>query len=60
MKKLALVPLALFASHVMAGGSSAVVITPINQVPEPEMWALIGVAAAAVGAARLLRKKSRK
>lgn len=56
MKKLALIPLALFASYAVAGGF----VPPRNQVPEPEMWALIGLAAAAIGAARLLKKKSRK
>lgn len=63
MKKFALVPLALFASHVMAGantGTTGTVNIIINRVPEPEMWALIGLAAAAIGAARLLKKKSRK
>lgn len=56
MKKLALIPLALFASYAVAG-SNVVIVTPPNRVPEPEMWALIGLAAAAIGAARLLKKR---
>lgn len=46
--------LSLFASLAHAGAN--VVVT---RVPEPETWALVGIAAAAFGAARYLRRRNR-
>lgn len=57
MKTVVALALSLLAPLAHAGD---VVLPPVARVPEPEMWALIGIAAAAFGAARLLRKKSRK
>lgn len=54
MKSLVSLVLSLLASHAFAGFS-----TLPNRVPEPEMWALLGVAVAAVGAARYLRGRNR-
>lgn len=56
MKTVVSLALSLLAPLAHAGD----VGIPVARVPEPEMWALIGVAAVAIGAARLLRKKSRK
>lgn len=45
---LCLLPLGAFA------GSNTI---PGTRIPEPEMWALIGVTAVAIGLARFIRRK---
>ena len=42
----------LLATNAMAGGA-----TVPNRIPEPEMWALVGVVAVAIGVARFIRRK---
>ncbi len=53
MKTLASIGLALLPFAASAGGQPL----PVNRIPEPEMWALVGAAAAAVAVARFIRRK---
>ena len=51
MKALWFTALSLLSTAALAGGTNAV------RVPEPDMWALIGIAAVALGVARFIRRK---
>lgn len=42
----------LLATNAMAGGAAVP-----NRIPEPEMWALVGVVVAAIGVSRFIRRK---
>ncbi len=53
MKYLAGVSLYLTSAFVIAGG----VIEPVNGVPEPGIWGLLGVAGVALVVARFFNKK---
>lgn len=52
MKNTLLVLGMLLSANALAG-----VPTVPNRIPEPEMWALVGIVVAAIGVSRFIRRK---